>query len=288
MLKIKNIVFVTTDKGTLICDKMISNFYCEKLLNVCGWIRCHEPMPAYPNDVGLPQKYLFWFNVKLSLFLMHHSNEMILRLFYRATGWKLCEAFSATHVKIDDFETERCLENAICPFETGPYKGFNSNYMSWAGAYSYAFLNDLYTGAVFNVHAYEKCNFPVWVVAGEFDKSCLLSYVDGTKSLGYKFVNGEFCTKKIQFKGEDGYDFFLGEEDRDIVKHSSFAAHKYFVNSDSKLIVHIDSGHMTHLETPQKFNKTLRLFVVKHKHLDCQPDDNLDDQLDATNEVIKH
>lgn len=259
-LNISNVIFVTTDLGTLICDKLINKFYCPK---VAGWIRCHEPMPAYPLDKGLPQKFLFWFNISLSLFLMHNSNEMILRLFYKATGWKPCEAKSATFVKIDDNEIDNCLANAICPYETGHYKGSNANYMSWAGSYAYAFLNDIYTGAVLNVHAYEQCEFPVLLVTGEFDGSCLLSYVDGTTSLGYKLVDGVFYSSMIKTEGENGFSFFVGEEGRNIKIAKSFPATKYFVNSkDCKLVVHKNAGHMTHLECHEKFTQLLEPFYI--------------------------
>lgn len=254
-LCINNVVWVTTDLGTLVCDKLINKIYCPKTV---GWIRCHEPMPAYPNDKGLPQKYLFWFNINLSLFLMHYSNEMILKLFYRATGWKSCESFSATNIKINDEEIKQCLANSICLYTSGKYKGHNSNYMSWAGAYAYAFLNDIYTGAILNIKAYEDCNFPVWIVTGEFDKSCLLEYVDGTKSLGCKFVNDQFCTKMIEHNGQDQYVFFLNNNCK---PSKAFVACDYFQKSlNVKLVIHTDAGHMSHLETPDKFTNTLKDF----------------------------
>lgn len=258
MLNIENVIFVTTDLGSLVCDRLVNQFYCKK---THGWIRCHETMPMYPNDKGLPQKYLFWFNINLSLFLMHFSNEMILRLFYKATGWKSCNSFSATHFAINDEETEKCLENAICPFTYGPYLGHNSNYMSWAGAYMYAFQNDIYTAAVLNCNAYKSCKFPVVVLAGLHDGSCLINFVNGATSLGYKFVNDKFCSKMISYNGQYGYKFIYDDDSKEISSDRSIKANEYFCNSPSAKLETINAGHMSHLENTKEFNKILNDFI---------------------------
>lgn len=269
-LGIENVIFVTTDLGSLVCDRLVDKFYCKK---VSGWIRCHETVPMYPNDKGLPQKYLFWFNIKFSLYLMHMSNDMILRLFYKATGWKSCDSFSATHLNIDDTEVKHCFENAFCPFKYGPYKGHNSNYTSWAGAYLYAFLNDVYKSAVTNYIAHNNCKFPVLIVTGKFDGSCLIRFVDGSLSLGCKFVNDKFCTKMIEYDGQDGYEFFVGQHPNQtnyehLKSNKALKANEYFKkSSSSKIIIINDCGHMTHLENTEKFSGILMDFLSEYSFI---------------------
>lgn len=251
MLNIKNVLFVTSDLGSLVCDKIIREFYCP---NVKAYIRCHEPLVGHPNDKGLVQQYMFWFNKRLSLFLMHHSNEMILRLFYKGTGWTSVESFGATYHYVENLE-EHC-RNAINYFESGVYKGHNSNYMAWAGAYAYAFINDICTGPILNFHAYENCKFPVIIVTGFHDKSTLVKYINGDCSLGVKFINEIFCTKMITYNGEDGYDFFNGENEKGIITKPK-SAKDYFPNSLHCKIFYTYAGHATHYEIPNDFSKIL-------------------------------
>lgn len=259
-LNISNVVFVTTDLGSLVCDKLLRQFYKP---NVKTWIRCHETMPAYPNVSDLPQQYMFWFNKQLSLFLMHNSNDMLLRIFYRATGWKSCESFSATHSNIDENEVEECLKNSYCPYENGPYKGSNANYMSWCGTYGYAFYNDVGgSGPALNFHCYEKCDFPVFLIFGKYDKSCKKEYVDGTYSLGYKMVNDAFCSKMISTAGEDGYEFFNGTYGVDATIKHARKPYEYFKNCKCEQIILDGVGHMSHVENPSMFTKVLTDYLT--------------------------
>lgn len=257
-LDIVNVVLVTTDLGSLVADKLLRQFYKP---NIVSWIRCHEPMPAYENQNGLPQQYMFWFNKKLSLFLMHNSSEMLLRLFYRATGWKSVESFSATHKEICN--ADECMRNAICLYEDGPYKGYNANYMSWCGAYGYAFVNDLYTGPALNYHCYENCECPVFLIFGEFDKSCLKKFCDGTESLGYKIMNGTYCSKMIS-EPHDGYHFFNGSHGVDLELVKPRKPTEYFGKSKHcEMIFMEDVGHMSHVESPSSFNTVLHTCLKK-------------------------
>lgn len=243
-LGINNVIFVTTDMGSLICDRIIGEYSKP---TISGYIRGHEPLIAQPNDVGLPQQYMFWFNKKLSLFLMHNSNEMILRLFYKATGWKVCEPVGATHLVVEN--SDEYLKNAICPYTWGIYKGCNSNYMSWCGAYAYAFLNDIYTGPMLNYDAYTKLTCPIVVITGEYDNSTKLHFMDGSTFLGYKQVNGYFCSKMIKHDGEDGYSLITRN------KNISLPT-EYFENSPTvKLVVIEGCGHAPHIEKENEFNQ---------------------------------
>lgn len=253
-----NVVFVTTDLGSLICDKLLRQFYKP---NMKGWVRCHETMPAYPNIRDLPQQYLFWFNKRSSLALMHNSNDMLLRIFYRATGWKSCESFSATYVNIDENEVEECLKNSYCPYANGIYKGANAGYMSWCGAYGYAFYNDTGgSGPALNYDCYKKCDFPTFLIFGEYDKSCKKEYVDGTLSLGYKFVNNTFCSEMIS-NPSNGYEFFNGLDGIDpTIKHAR-RPYEFFKNCNCTQVILKDVGHMSHVENPPLFTQKLVEFL---------------------------
>lgn len=243
-LDINNVVFVTTDMGSLIGDRIIGEYIKP---NIRGYIRCHEPLIAQPNDVGLPQQYMFWFNKRLSLFLMHNSNEMILRLFYKATDWKVCEPVGATHLFVDN--PDEYLKNAICPYTNGIYEGSNSNYMSWCGAYAYAFINDIYTGPLLNYDAYTKLTCPVTIITGEHDNSTKFHFMDGSCFLGYKLINGYFCSKMIKYDGEDGYKYICRSPN---VTHPI----EYFENSPHvKLVIIEGCGHAPQIEKEDEFNK---------------------------------
>ena len=243
-LNVNNVIFLTTDMGSLICDRIIGEYTKPHL---SGYIRCHEPFIAQPNDVGLPQQYMFWFNKRLTLFLMHNSNEMILRLFYKATNWKICEPVGATHLFVEN--SEEYLKNAICPYTNGIYKGSNSNYMSWCGSYAYAFINDIYNGPMSNYDAYKNLTCPVTIITGEYDNSTKLHFMDGSCFLGYKIVNGYFCSKMIKFDGEDGYKFICENSN---ITHPM----EYFEKSPHvKTIVIEGCGHAPHIEKEDYFNE---------------------------------